>query len=155
MKRREVISLLGGAAAGPLVGAGEAFSMPVIGVGNSSPAGLTPVKGGTSTGPSSPRVTLRQILDWCPEPRGVMPKGSHAPIPTMTGENAEGAGEADVNRQMGDRIAQVLHEMKVNDDPSDPNAGPRFVIQWRMFPNAANKQVQAGQCGCGCSCGCG
>jgi hypothetical protein len=104
---------------------------------------------------ANPKVTLQQSLDWCPEPRGLQPKGTHAPIPPMTGENAEAAGQGEVNRQLSDRIAQLMHEMKKNDDPNDPNAGPRFVIQWRMFPNGANKYVQQGQCGCGCSCGCG
>jgi hypothetical protein len=38
-------------------------------------------------------------------------------------------------------------------DSNDPVTGPRFVMTWRMYPNALNAHVQtSGQCGCGCSC---
>ena len=45
--------------------------------------------------------------------------------------------------------------MYANDDPKDPEKGPRFVIQSRMFANASNPNINnPAQCGCGCSCGC-
>jgi hypothetical protein len=103
---------------------------------------------------AKPKMTLQQVLDWCPEPRGLQPTGTHAPVPAMTGESADGQ-QIEVNRELGRRIAEVLKELKKNDDPNDPDKGPRFVIQWRMFPNGSNTYVQNGQCGCGCSCGCG
>ena len=46
------------------------------------------------------------------------------------------------------------HEVKGRDG-DNPETGARFVLQWRIFPNASNPNVnKAEQCGCGCSCAC-
>ena len=55
------------------------------------------------------------------------------------------------NRELAKKIQDLLAEYK----PSDKGV-PRFVIVWRIFPNAANPVVSGGgpdACGCGCSCG--
>jgi hypothetical protein len=105
---------------------------------------------------ATPKVTRRDVMDWCPVPRGKQPKGVHEEVPEMTGENADTdpAGFAQ-NRILAKQIATALHTLKKNDNPADDDKGPRFVIQWRLFPNASNPKAAADQCGCGCSCGCG
>jgi hypothetical protein len=56
------------------------------------------------------------------------------------------------NRDLAKRIQQVFAELK----PSD-NKIPRFVLGFRMYPNAESKywdQASQGHvCGCGCGCG--
>ena len=55
------------------------------------------------------------------------------------------------NRELAKRIRQLVAELK----PSDGKV-PRFVLGFRLYPNAESKHWnQAGQdhvCGCGCGC---
>lgn len=102
-----------------------------------------------------PKLTKKQVTDWCPKPRGTMEPGNHDKVPGLTKENADAKALAE-NRQLTKEIAEAFRRIK------DPNAKTpqerRFVIQWRMFANADNPniyKVGAEQCGCGCSCSCG
>jgi hypothetical protein len=56
------------------------------------------------------------------------------------------------NRDLAKRIQQLLAELK----PSD-NKVPRFVLGFRMYPNAESKYWDLASkdhvCGCGCGCG--
>jgi len=77
------------------------------------------------------------------------------PLDRVNPPNADGE-----NREIAAAIRNVIKgsptigwKGKPNDNPSDPLKGPRFVMTWRMYPNALNAHVQtSGQCGCGCSC---
>jgi hypothetical protein len=55
------------------------------------------------------------------------------------------------NRELARKIQQLVADMK----PSDGGV-PRFVLAWRMYPNAESAywdQAAAGHvCGCGCGC---
>ena len=94
---------------------------------------------------AEPKVSIKQVISWCPEPRGVQPPGCHSEIPAMMGENASSAGKGEENRQLGAALVDTFKNKK---------PGGRFVLQWRMFPKRADGQRQD-SCGCGCSCGCG
>jgi hypothetical protein len=104
-----------------------------------------------------PKLTKAQAVDWCPKPRGKEDKGNHARIPAMTNENADTDPKAyEENRQLTREIVAAFQRIKKSDDPKDPERGPRFVIQWRMFANASNpNNGNPDHCGCGCSCACG
>jgi hypothetical protein len=102
-----------------------------------------------------PKYTKKQVTEWCPSPRGLQAPGTHKDIPPLIDENVDAKGYAE-NRQLTQEIVAAFRRIK------DPNAKAladrRFVIQWRMFPNANNPDISKGlpeQCGCGCSCGCG
>jgi len=92
-----------------------------------------------------PKLTKKQITDWCPTPRGLQTPGHHAQISPMDDENAASQGKVQENRILGDKLVETFKQFK------QPNG--RFVLQWRMFPNAADTSSYT--CGCGCSCGCG
>jgi hypothetical protein len=103
-----------------------------------------------------PKLTRAQVKEWCPKPRGLEEPGNHAKMPSMQYENA-GPKELEDNRRLTQEISAAFKRIKsyANDDPKDPEKGPRFVIQWRMFANASNPNINnPAQCGCGCSCGC-
>jgi hypothetical protein len=101
---------------------------------------------------AEPKVTRAQLRSWCPEPRGNQPLGYHHEIPAMEHENASSEGKDEENRMLHRRLAAVVGEVKGRDS-DDPETGPRFVLQWRIFPNASNpKSNDAGQCGCSCGC---
>jgi hypothetical protein len=96
---------------------------------------------------TDPKVTKQQVLDWCPQPRGLQEPGNHSEIPAMRYENAGSVGKDKENRDLSKKIIAAFKEGK----PSG-----RFVLQWRMFPNAAHPDANKPDgCGCGCSCGCG
>ena len=97
---------------------------------------------------TEPKVTKEQALSWCPKPRGDQEPGNHAEIPAMHYENAASAGGKDAeNRELGRHIIDTFKTYK---------PGDRFVLQWRMFPNASNPaNDRPDSCSCGCSCGCG
>ena len=101
-----------------------------------------------------PKKTGREVLDWCPQPRGRQVPGNHATVPPLSEENADVAASAE-NRQLNKLIHAAFEIIKKSDDPTDRVKGPRFVIQWRMFANASNpNNGNPDHCGCGCSCGC-
>ena len=103
---------------------------------------------------AEPKVTKAQLKSWCPAPRGNQPAGYHHEIPALEFENASSKGKDEENRALNKRLAAIVQEVKGRDS-DDPETGARFVLQWRIFPNAANPNVnKAEQCGCGCSCGC-
>ena len=94
---------------------------------------------------AEPKVTKEQLKSWCPEPRGNQPIGYHHEIPALEHENASSRGKDTENRELNDKLVAVFREIK----------GDQFVLQWRMFPNAANPKTHSPEsCGCGCSCGC-
>jgi hypothetical protein len=102
-----------------------------------------------------PKLTRAQALEWCPKPRGLEDPGNHATVPPMSNENADPKAFED-NRRLTKAIVAAFQSIKQSDDPKDPEKGPRFVIQWRMFANASNpNNGKPDHCGCGCSCGCG
>jgi hypothetical protein len=73
----------------------------------------------------------------------------------LINENAESKGKDIENLRLRDRILSAFKEVKQQYDSSDPETGPRFVLQWRIFPNSKNAIANdPNQCGCGCSCGC-
>jgi hypothetical protein len=94
---------------------------------------------------TEPKVTLEDVLSWCPEPRGDQDPGNHAEIPAMRLENASSQGKEAENRALGKKLVQAFEQNKPDHD--------RFVLQWRMFPKLDGGA--SGSCGCGCSCGCG
>ncbi len=54
------------------------------------------------------------------------------------------------NRKLAERINAAVSEIKTSDDD-----GARFVLAWRMYPNAdhpAWNQNDVHYCGCGCGC---
>ena len=105
---------------------------------------------------AEPKVTRAQLTSWCPEGRGSQPLGYHHEIPALEHENARSKGKDEENRELNERLQAVFREIKKERDTDDPETGPRFVLQWRIFPNASNPKINdPGQCGCGCSCGCG
>ena len=62
-------------------------------------------------------------------------------------ENASAGGKDAENRELGRHIIDTFKTYK---------PGDRFVLQWRMFPNASNPaNDRPDSCSCGCSCGCG
>ena len=95
---------------------------------------------------TEPKVTLDDVLSWCPEPRGDQDPGNHAEIPAMRLEDAASSqGKEAENRELGKQLVKTFEQFKPSHD--------QFVLQWRMFP-----KLDAGSsasCGCGCSCGCG
>lgn len=103
---------------------------------------------------TEPKLTRAQVKGWCPKPRGNQDPGNHSEIPGLRNENADKQG-FDENRELTRRIVAAFQEIKKRDG-TDPETGPRFVVQWRIFPNASNPiSRDPNQCGCGCSCGCG
>lgn len=94
-----------------------------------------------------PMATKDQMVSWCPTPRGAQQPGMHAEIPALRNENAKEKGKEEENRLLGEKIIAAFKAGK---------PGGRFVLHWRMFPNASHPDNQkADSCGCGCSCGCG
>jgi hypothetical protein len=57
----------------------------------------------------------------------------------------------DTNRELASKIQKLVAELK----PSDAGV-PRFVLAWRMYPNADSKYWDTAAkdhiCGCGCGC---
>jgi hypothetical protein len=110
---------------------------------------------------TSPKFTKNQLISWCPQPRGSQPIGHHSAIPALDNENSETppaggyVGGYEENRLLNQKLLAAFREVKKRDG-DDPETGPRFLLQWRIFPNAANPvSSDPNQCGCGCSCGCG
>jgi hypothetical protein len=104
---------------------------------------------------TEPKLTKAQVKSWCPRPRGDQDPGNHARIPALESENASSTGKDAENRELNRRIVEVFKAIKQRDG-DNPETAPRFVIQWRIFPNASNAIASdPSQCGCGCSCGCG
>jgi hypothetical protein len=73
--------------------------------------------------------------------------------PPQEGGNATGE-----NSLLKDAIKKAFKDNKINKSHNndDPN-NPRFLLAWRMYPNANNAHIQqatqpGGSCGCGCSC---
>ena len=94
---------------------------------------------------TDPKVTKEQVLSWCPEPRGDQDPGNHHEVPAMRYENASSSpGKEAENRELGRQLIATFEAYK---------PGDRFVLQWRMFPNADSADEPHD--GCGCSCGCG
>ncbi len=103
---------------------------------------------------TKPKATRAIVKSWCPKPRGDQDPGEHAEIPGLDYENADPKGFAE-NRELTRQIVAAFQAIKKRDS-ADPETGPRFVIQWRIFPNASNPiSADPNQCSCGCSCGCG
>lgn len=103
---------------------------------------------------TEPKLTKAIVKSWCPRPRGEQDPGNHARVPPLEFENAASAGKDAENRRLNDEIIKLFRTIKERDG-KDPETGPRFIIQWRIFPNAANPIASdPNQCGCGCSCGC-
>jgi hypothetical protein len=54
------------------------------------------------------------------------------------------------NRKLAERINAAVNDLKTSDED-----GARFVLAWRMYPNAdhpAWNQKDVHYCGCGCGC---
>jgi hypothetical protein len=103
---------------------------------------------------TTPKLTKAQIKSWCPQPRGDQEPGHHGEIPALDHENANTTGGYAENRELTEKILEAFKAIKKRDS-EDPDTGPRFVLQWRIFPNALNtNSADPNQCGCGCSCGC-
>jgi len=95
---------------------------------------------------TEPKVTKEQLVSWCPEPRGNQPVGYHHEIPALEFENAASRDKDAENRLLNQKLLATFREFKKDD---------RFILQWRMFPNASHPAVKNPDgCGCGCSCGC-
>jgi hypothetical protein len=105
---------------------------------------------------TEPKLTKSDVKSWCPKRLGgAEPDGIHAEVPKLINENAESKGKDIENLRLRDRILSAFKEVKQQYDNSDPETGPRFVLQWRIFPNSKNTIANdPNQCGCGCSCGC-
>jgi hypothetical protein len=104
-----------------------------------------------------PQLTLAVVKSWCPQPRGIEQPGHHHEVPPLDNENADAAGNAE-NRLLTKQIVAAFQAIKKIDPVVDgvPDSAPRFIIQWRIFPNASNPiAADPNQCACGCSCGCG
>jgi hypothetical protein len=94
---------------------------------------------------TEPKLTVDDVLSWCPEPRGDQPAGNHAEVSPMRLEDAAAHGKDAENRKLGEKLVETFKQNK-------PGAAG-FVLQWRMFPKLDG--TPPASCGCGCSCGCG
>jgi hypothetical protein len=74
-------------------------------------------------------------------------------LPVLTGPDPanrppqEGGNATGENNLLKDAIKKAFKENKINksrnnDDPNNPDKGPRFVLAWRMYPNANNTHIQ-------------
>ena len=57
-----------------------------------------------------PKKTRREVLDWCPQPRGLQLPGNHAAIPPLSEENADAAAYAE-NRRLNTLIHAAFELM--------------------------------------------
>jgi hypothetical protein len=77
---------------------------------------------------------------------------SHAAIPSLISDTDEKSGSDGQNRTLNTQFRATMNQFKPPDNP-DPDKGPRFVLIWRMYPNANNDVIKnSSNCGCGCSC---
>jgi hypothetical protein len=107
---------------------------------------------------AQPSVTQADAAGWN-TPSTAENDGVHQQVPALTQENAANNQSAfNANRQLGQALIAQLKQKK-GVDPAvagHPKSGTRFVLEWRIFPNAENPNVgHEAQCGCGCSCACG
>jgi hypothetical protein len=63
----------------------------------------------------------------------------------------EGGNATGENSSLKAAINKAFKENKI-DKAHNNDGGPRFVLAWRMYPNANNTHAQSSSCGCGCSC---
>src|SRR5262249_2654912 len=81
----------------------------------------------------------------------------HAPIPELLSNAKDSSTHPHAAQGNPDLNEDIMSALTRNNPLVSEEAGvPRFVIVWRIFPNAANPVVSAGlpgTCGCGCSCG--
>jgi hypothetical protein len=105
---------------------------------------------------TEPKVTLAEVKSWCPKRLGGdQDDGTHAGVPGLINENAKDYGKDTENLRLRDQVLSAFKQVKQKYDSADTEHGPRFVLQWRIFPNASNKIASdPSSCGCGCSCGC-
>ncbi len=76
----------------------------------------------------------------------------HAAIDRLISDTDARPGADAENRNLNTAIDAALSNCKPVDN-ADPDKGPRFVLIWRMYPNANNDVVKnSSNCGCGCSC---
>lgn len=77
-------------------------------------------------------------------------------LPGVTADPPKGSACDLQNRALGRVIENAVRAIKTDRTKSDV---PRFVVAWRMYPNAAHPDWQAQQAKgghvCACSCGCG
>ena len=76
---------------------------------------------------TEPKVNEEGRRSWRPEPRGDQDVGNHAEVPAMRYEDAASQGKDVENRELGRQLIATFAAYK---------PGDRFVLQWRMFPNA-------------------
>jgi hypothetical protein len=102
------------------------------------------------TGPPKPFKTVEEL-------RASGSKTRDGKLVDLDGlEGADGthyAADDKVNRQLSHIIHEAVSALK-----SDEH-GPKFVIGWRLYPNANHplwkSEHEQHICGCGCGCGCG
>lgn len=124
---------------------------------------------------ATPRMTRAESLNLLPAriagplgatglPQTTTPAGTfdqHGALPALQSDAPDRTmppGAEAENRAFAARLRTefntFLTTIKPNDPPHNQDAGPRFVLVWRMYPNAHNPHVaSSGGCGCGCSCG--
>jgi len=79
----------------------------------------------------------------------------HSPLPGVktspTNEKTakEHRKDRQANGELAEKISAAVREVK----KSDKN-GPRYVVAWRMYPNADHPHWKAHTHACGCGCGC-
>jgi hypothetical protein len=79
-------------------------------------------------------------------PRSEDPLG----LPGVTTDALEVDHKAyETNGELAERIKTAMGALKETD-----NGVPRFVLGWRMYPNAANPYWEGKTHSCGCGCGC-
>lgn len=76
-------------------------------------------------------------------------------LPAVTADTQAGTLCNNQNRQLSRLIDNAVRALKIDPGKSDV---PRFVVAWRMYPNAAHPDWKArpkkGVHFCSCSCGC-
>jgi hypothetical protein len=77
--------------------------------------------------------------------------GRRVPLPGVKSDAKEVDTKAyNANRKLAKQIQAAVKDLKETD-----GGKPRFVLAWRMYPNADSPHWSKNEHSCGCSCGCG
>jgi hypothetical protein len=99
-----------------------------------------------------PTIGPKRTVEELRESAKVTREGSEnrPPLPGVKADAREADPAAfETNRKLAERIQQLVKDLKESDDGT-----PRFLLAWRMYPNAASRHWDKHEHSCGCCCGC-